>query len=791
MTNTYKLGILLEEKYSGEGYIDMDVIVTHTNADFDALASLKAASLLYPEAYLSIPGSCEPTVDEFLSTYQHHILLIKTSKILFEQVNRLIIVDTRQPGRIGKFKDLLNRGIPIHIYDHHPSQAGDITGEKMIVREVGATTTILIEEIIRLGLPISPINATIFSLGIYEDTGSLTFPSTTPDDINAVATLVSCQADLRIVSDFINKEPTPKQVIAISDLLKSQKAYLFHGRLVLVVKATIPAYIGDLSILAHKIMNIEKPEALFCLFEMGQRVWLIARSRDKAINIAEILKGIGGGGHVCAGSGIIKGKSILEVQEILLREIERVTKTTLKELPEGHSLPCQGLAQIHSIKPLMKRLPSAIQNLFQEIGNVGDELGYPVFVVGGFVRDLLLEKENLDIDIVVEGDGVCFASEFTNRIGGHCKTHQRFKTAVITLTDGFKIDIATARREHYLHPAALPRVEESPIIEDLLRRDFTINAMAIQINEKDYGRLIDFAGGENDIKNKIIRVLHTKSFIDDPTRIFRAIRLETRLDFHLDPLTKDLILEATLNEPLFNRLANQRVMNELILILDDEKPQIAIHRLGELGILKYIHPSIAFTVRSATSKRLHNLFEKVMESLFYFELIINKQEAAPLATVEHWLIYFLALVDNLKISQVEEITLHLKFTNTQRQKVINGKKDAAKTINYLRLKENLNPRDIYKLLNKMSIEVLIFVVAKAEAIFQQGLSCKIKKAVADYLIFMKDEAIFITGDKLKQMGIPQGPLYKKIMDDVLYARLDKHIQTLEDEVKWVEEKWKW
>jgi len=779
----------------------MDVIITHTNADFDALASLVAASLLYPEACLAMPGSCEPAVDEFLSTYQHHIPLVKTSKIPLEEVNKLIIVDTRQPDRIGKFKDLLDKGIPIHIYDHHPSMSNDITGERIIVHEVGATTTILIEEIIRLGLPILPINATIFSLGIYEDTGSLTFPSTTTDDINAVATLVSCHADLRIVSDFINKEPTPEQIIVISDLLKSQKAYLLHARLILIVKAIIPEYIGDLSILAHKIMDIEKPAALFCLFEMEQRIWLIARSRDTAINIAEILKRIGGGGHVCAGSGIIKDKSILEAEEILLREIERVTETTLKELPIEHFLPFssnQRSSQIHFIKSLMKRLRSVIQNLFQKIGQVGDSLGYSVFVVGGFVRDLLLEKENLDIDIVVVGDGVCFANEFTNRIGGHCKTHQRFKTAVITFPPllkgegwgegstpyGFKIDIATARREHYEHPAALPRVEKSPIIEDLLRRDFTINAMAIQINEKDYGRLIDFAGGEIDIKNRIIRVLHAKSFIDDPTRIFRAIRLETRLDFHLDSLTKDLILEATINEPLFNRLANQRVMNELILILDDEKPQIAIRRLGELGVLKYIHPSITFT------KRLHNLFEKVMESLFYFELIINKQEAAPLATVEHWLIYFLALVDNLKTKQVEDITLYLKFTNSQQKKVINGKKDAARTINYLRLKENLNPRDIYKLLNKMSIEVLIFVVAKAEAIFQQGLSCKIKKAVADYLIFMKNEAIFITGDKLKQMGIPQGPLYKKIMDDVLYARLDKLVQTMDDEVKWVEERWK-
>lgn len=778
----------------------MDVIVTHTNADFDALASLVAASLLYPDAYLVMPGSHEH-VNEFLNTYQHHIPLVKIDKIPLEEVDRLIIVDTRQLERIGKFKDLIkdntsnNNKIPIHIFDHHPSRSNDIIGEMMMVRQIGATTTILLEEIIKKGIPISPIHATIFSLGIYEDTGSLTFPTTTPADIEAVATLVSHHADLQIVSDFINKELTPKQVMILSDLLKSQKAYLLHGRVIFIVKAIISEYIGDLSILVHKIMDIEKPVALFCLFEMEQRIWLIARSRDKAINVAEILKGIGGGGHACAASGIIRDKSILEVQRILFREIERVTKTILKELSGEHFLPCQKLSQIHSIKHLIKKIPSAIQNLFQEIGLVGDSLGYPVFVVGGFVRDLFLGKDNLDIDIVVEGDGIRFAREFTRKIEGQCRIHSRFKTAVVTFQDGFKIDIATARREHYEHPSALPRVEESYIVEDLLRRDFTINAMAIQINKNNYGNLIDFFGGERDVKDKVIRVLHAKSFIDDPTRIFRAIRFETRLNFHLDSLTKDLILEATTNEPLFKRLANQRVRNELIQILDDEKPQTAIRRMEELGVLKYIHPSIAVTARGAPSKRLHNLLEKVMESLFYFELIINKQDAPPArgaaspVYVEYWLIYFLALADNLKISQIEEITLHLKFTNTQREKIINGKKDTARIINYLRLKKNLDPSVIYRLLNKMSLEALIFVVAKAEALFQQGFSCKIKKAVADYLFFMKDETVFMTGDKLKQMGISPGPLYKKIMQDILYARLDKHVQTMEDEIKWVKERW--
>jgi tRNA nucleotidyltransferase (CCA-adding enzyme) len=412
-----------------------------------------------------------------------------------------------------------------------------------------------------------------------------------------------------------------------------------------------------------------------------------------------------------------------------------------------------------------------------EIGKIGDMLGYNVYVVGGFVRDLLLKKENFDIDIVVEGDGIHFAKEFTDKIGGTCKLHHRFKTAVITFPDGFKIDIATARKEQYEHPAALPKIETSAIVEDLFRRDFTINAMAIQINESSYGNLVDFFGGEQDIKDKSIKVLHTKSFIDDPTRIFRAVRFETRLGFKIHPLTKELILEALVNEPLFERLANQRVRDELILILNDENPQIAIQRLSELGVLKYIHPTITIT------KGLLELFKKVTEGFFYFEVIINQQK------VERWLSYFIALVDNLKVKHVEEIATHLKFTNIQRNKLINGKKTADRVVNYLRLKPELNPSDVYKLLNKIPIEVLIFIVAKSEAVFQTGLSCKIKKAVADYLSYMREEKVLITGDDLKQLGLPPGPMYKDIIMDVLYARLDKKVITKEDEIAWVKQKW--
>ena len=166
--------------------------------------------------------------------------------------------------------------------------------------------------------------------------------------------------------------------------------------------------------------------------------------------------------------------------------------------------------------------------LLQSIGEVADKLDFNAFAVGGFVRDLLMKKTNLDLDIVIEGDGIAFAKALAAHLGGRYRTHERFKTAVVLMPDDFKIDIATARLEYYEYPAAMPMVELSSIKLDLYRRDFTINAMAIQLNQEHFGTLIDFFNSQNDLKQKSIKVLHNLSFVEDPSRIFRAVRFEKR-----------------------------------------------------------------------------------------------------------------------------------------------------------------------------------------------------------------------------------------------------------------------
>ena len=222
------------------------------------------------------------------------------------------------------------------------------------------------------------------------------------------------------------------------------------------------------------------------------------------------------------------------------------------------------------ISKLMKeRLPARLKSLLEEVGQVGDTLGYSVYAVGGFVRDLLMRVENFDIDLVVEGDGIRFAETFEKRTSCRIRTHQKFGTAIILFPDGLKIDVATARWETYDSPAALPTVEKGSIKMDLSRRDFTINTLAIQLNPRGYGEIIDFFGGMKDIKEKTIRVLHNLSFVEDPTRIFRAIRFEQRLGFQIGKHTQHL-MRNSVKMGFLQRLSGGRILSELILILKED-----------------------------------------------------------------------------------------------------------------------------------------------------------------------------------------------------------------------------
>lgn len=198
----------------------------------------------------------------------------------------------------------------------------------------------------------------------------------------------------------------------------------------------------------------------------------------------------------------------------------------------------------------------------KRIGDYANGMGYKAFLVGGTVRDIILDKESLDLDITVEGDAIKLGERLAEELGGTLVAHKMFGTCTLELKGKVKIDFATARKETYEKPAALPKVEPSSLKDDLARRDFTINAMAMSLNKEDFGRLIDLFGGREDLAKGIIRVMHDKSFIDDPTRIFRAVRFGKRFGFAIDRRTLRLI-ESAIKKGMLNKLSKYRINKEL------------------------------------------------------------------------------------------------------------------------------------------------------------------------------------------------------------------------------------
>jgi len=230
---------------------------------------------------------------------------------------------------------------------------------------------------------------------------------------------------------------------------------------------------------------------------------------------------------------------------------------------------------------MKKNLPRDLYKTLEFIGRLADSNDSRAYIVGGFVRDLLLGEKNLDVDIVAEPDGIKFAEILAGELKAKLVTHKRFGTATISTKRYKRIDIATARTERYKRPGALPSVKSSSIKKDLSRRDFTINAVAASLNPGSFGALIDFCGGCRDIKNGVIKVLHDGSFIDDPTRIFRAVRFEQRFNFKIDRYTLKLIRDAvSLKMP--ERIEKYRIKNEMLLILKEKEPIKTLSRLEEL-----------------------------------------------------------------------------------------------------------------------------------------------------------------------------------------------------------------
>ncbi|KJR40782.1 tRNA nucleotidyltransferase/poly(A) polymerase [Candidatus Magnetoovum chiemensis] len=856
---------------------------------------------IYPNAALVFPGSQEKPVRDFLTTFP--IETTKIKDIALDSINRLIIVDTKDPERIGDFNKIANKkDVQVFVYDHHLKKDTDVRAAVEIIEEVGATATIVTEILKERNVKLSSLEATIICLGIYEETGSLRFSTTTERDLYACAYLLRRGADLNIVSNYIKPQLSKEGLELLNELLAAP-TYNFENHIrIKIATATKDAYVADAAVFAHTIMDMEDIDGVILILNLEGRVFLIGRSRISEFDVRNLMKHFAGDGHPGAASAALKdtaplndvkekiiailneiiqpNKSALDVmtkpvisiehnatvkqaaelltrceinvlpvmknasysgiisREIVekalfhgfkkskvieftttdalttspdtsIREIERkmieqnqrfiavlenntlvgaITRTDLLRcVYEDYIRKHRVNLKINEAKSPFKRniaslikerFPSVIFKILLSAADLADKMQINAYLVGGSIRDLLRGQRNLDIDIVIEGDGINFALELAALIGGKVKTHQRFQTAKIidipilqennnqqnnkTLNRSFTIDIATARTEYYEKPAELPKVQISSIKKDLYRRDFTINALAAKINRKDFGMLIDYYGGQKDLKEGVIRVLHNLSFIEDPTRAFRAIRFSERFSFRIGKHTEKLIKSA-LRFNLFERLSGSRLYDELMLIFKETQPQNALKRLSSYGFLQIIHPELTFT--QSLEKLLNNLHDAVSwYNLSFLENALDKT-----------ILYLMALIDNLD-EQGQELALNrLNTPNNIKTSVLKGLK-ASKLL--MRSFDVKDPVHVYHRLNSLKLEPIVFLMAISP-------SDDIKKAVSKYLTELINIKPQLRGSDILKLGIKPGPIYSKILNEILDEKLKGIIKTKEQEFSYV------
>ncbi|MDD2690058.1 MAG: hypothetical protein PHT41_07925 [Candidatus Omnitrophica bacterium] len=414
------------------------------------------------------------------------------------------------------------------------------------------------------------------------------------------------------------------------------------------------------------------------------------------------------------------------------------------------------------MKKYLERLPKEIKDLVYLARDIATRENICAYLVGGFVRDLILGVKNFDLDILVEGDGIAFAEKLSRPLKARLVCHKRFKTATIVLGRGPKIDIASARKESYPHPAKLPCVTKGNLKNDLWRRDFSINAMAISINTADFGKLIDIHRGCDDLRHKNIRILHDLSFIDDPTRILRAVRFKERYNFKIEPRTLKFLKEAV-KLKMLERVEPQRTRDELIPILKERQPLKEIISMRKLIGFSFISP------RLSLPKKNLEFLRSIEQQVDYF-----KESHPQRRPLDSWLMFFIGIIDSLDIKQAMHVCSRLALRKGDVKRISAYKKVTRKFILKLAC-EKIKPSQVYALLEPLSYEVILLLKAKYK-------NRRIQRHIEDFLTVYNGMRIHLGGHDLKRMGLEPGPAYKKIFKKILNAKLDGLVRTKEEEV---------
>ena len=849
----------------------MEVIITHLSSDFDSFAGMVAAKKLYPQAQIILPSSINQNVRKFITLYEDELPpLIDAKKVDFSEVKRVIIIDTKFASRLGPAKDVLyNKGVEIIVYDHHKKSPEDIRATHDFSAEVGASTTILVNEIKNKKINISPLDATLFILGIYEDTGSFTYPGTTSKDLEAASFLMEKGANLFVALKFLNLSLTRDQHDLLEKLIMNCWKIKINETEVLLSSAEMPKFIEGLSVLTRKLSQIEDVSVVICWAKMKEKIYVVGRSDDRDVDVSEVLKTVGGGGHPQAASAIITDMNFEEIERkiidslkknikepVLARDVmsypvkvvnENVSISEVDELLKkyghsgipivdrynniagiitrkdvdraiGHDLshaPVKGfrshgivkagpntpLSEIQNLMiengigrvPIVEKkkivgivtrkdilrflhgrsyedlwsfFTPEVRNILKVISDVGNTLKYNTYLVGGIVRDALLKIPNFDIDIVVEGDGIEFGRELSKRFKCKFESHQKFGTSVIILESGQHIDVATARVEYYKSPAALPTVESGNIRQDLARRDFTINTMALSLNKKNFGEILDFFGGREDLKNKKIKVLHKMSFIEDPTRIFRAVRFENRLGFKMDSQTEELA-RTTINMNIVSELNGVRIRDELISIFSEVNPVKAIKRLGELDALKKI----------GIKRKINDRFlEELKEILNYYDMLKDFYSMEG-DEIKKWRLIFILLLKGMESNEINRWCAEMKVRKKDMNVILETyrKWDGVKRALRREIRKNST---LYNLLSKIPAELQVIACSWGDAYY---------KNVKKYLTDLRNIHLETSGETLKEMGYKPSEKFRVVLAKLFEMKLDGKVKDREDEIQMLKE----
>lgn len=858
----------------------MKLILTHENADFDAVASMLGAYKLYPDSIPLLPKYVNRAVDEFLTLYKSGLPFMQNKDwARRHKVEQIILTDTQSYQSIRGVKATT----PIIIYDHHALERELEAHETWAGDNVGSASTLMVEKIREGNISINSLEATLLALGIYADTGMLSFGGTSARDASAVAWLIEQGAVLDTVRRFLTLPMTDEQQILFDELLQKAEHRNIQGYTITVTATRSLDYIEGISFVTHRLMDIWDSAAIFTIVEMPQKTQLVCRSRVEDIDVAQVAELFGGGGHPRASAAPVREQSLNDITSqiwahlqyhirpavrvrdlmsqsiqslnandllkdklsfirrvghegypvvengkivglLTRRDADRASEHQLKAMKirdvmiEGHITltPDDSVARLeqlmvdsgwgqipivnHNNEPIgivtrtdlisywAKKHPSkqealpkiisedietilgaAVAKLIETIAHIAQNQSLTVYMVGGVVRDLMLKRPNFDIDFVVEGDAIAFTENLVNQLGGTMHSHKPFGTAKWSLDDsaannlGFSLDIlphhidfATARFEYYEQPTALPTVYSSSIKLDLQRRDFTINTLAVQLSPLTLmWHILDIYGGMRDLREGLLRVLHSLSFVDDPTRIIRAVRFSERLGFVIEPRTAELISTAL---PMLKQITGERLQNEISLLLREQTPEKAILKLQALDVMEYIHPDFQ------VSNHLADYFQRARTSPI--EWLDTEIEITRL----YW---HLMMVD-IEPENIVHICERLGFGRPLSLSMASASRLASNITTFMNTQPK--PSDITRYLENVEDIALAIVWLISD-------DAQIRQIIEQFATKWRDTKAISTGNTLKEMGLLPGPNYKIILDTLRDAWLDGTIHTEHEEAK--------